>query len=333
MVKVSAISAANIAFIKYWGIQDETAVLPNNVSLSMTLSQCLSHCTLEGLEEGQPDEVWWQTPAGTLQPATAAFSLGVRRHLQRLRAECGGGRPVRVATSNNFPTGAGIASSASGFSALALAASHMWQAAPDAARLSVLARLSGSGSAARSAFGGYVTWPGDAQRPDSAACQLAPAEYWPLYDVIAIVDDEHKAVSSREGHRRAPGSPYYQQRQQQLPQRLDQTTEAILARDFNALTDAVETEAIDLHVIAMTSSPAIFYWQPATLAVLAAVRQLRLDGVPACATIDAGPNVHVICPEGSHSQVQEVIERVPGVRRVIVDCTGNGPSLTERHLL
>ena len=330
--KVSAVSAANIAFIKYWGMQDETAILPQNVSLSMTLEHCVSHCTVTELNDSASDEVWWLSDSGVLEPASMGFRQGVLNHLERLRRHFNGGCPVQVVTRNNFPTGAGIASSASGFSALAKAVCELWQQNAEGPQLSLLAKLSGSGSAARSAFGGFVEWPGDPDNAHSAARQIADADHWMLYDIIAVVDAGQKAVSSREGHRRAASSPYYPVRQRQLTARLEQVRLAIQTRDFPLLAEAVEEEAIDLHVIAMTSSPPIFYWQPATLAVLAAVRQLRADGLEVCATIDAGPNVHVICSSKHFLDVKKAVSQVRGVIQVIVDRTGSGPERSQHHL-
>lgn len=331
--KISAVSAANIAFIKYWGMQDEMAILPQNVSLSMTLEHCVSHCTVTELSAGSSDEILWLDETGILTPVSPEFRQGVMNHLSRLRSHFNGGCPVQVVTRNNFPTGAGIASSASGFSALAKAVCRLWQQEMDSSQLSLLAKLSGSGSAARSVFGGFVEWPGESGDARSAARQIADADHWRLYDIIAVVDAGQKAVSSREGHRRAGSSPYYSVRQQKLGGRLEQVRQAIKTRDFPLLAQAMEEEAIDLHVIAMTSSPPVFYWQPATLAVLATVRQLRTDGLHVCATIDAGPNVHVICSSEHHRDVKDAVSQVSGVLKVIVDRTGHGPGLTGHHLV
>ncbi|MGX5011136.1 diphosphomevalonate decarboxylase [Enterobacter asburiae] len=332
--KVSSISPANIAFIKYWGMRDEVAILPENVSLSMTLSCCVSHCTAETLAGNVEDEVWWKNERDELVPAPEKFREGVLNHLQQLRRYVSGSSSVRVAIHNNFPTGAGIASSASAFSSLALTISHLWKHhhPKELEQLSFLSRLSGSGSAARSVTGGYVEWPGNAEDAGSGARQLASADHWQLYDIIAVVDTSHKGVSSREGHRRAASSPYYSERQRLLPARLEQVRQAILQRDFTQLADAVERESIDLHVIAMTSTPPVFYWLPATLAVLAAVRRLRTDGLEVCATLDAGPNVHVICSAAHYLQVKKEISQIPGVLSTITDRVGNGPHITEAHL-
>lgn len=333
MKKITAVAGANIALIKYWGTQNVERVLPANPSISMTLQHCVSHCTVAPQDDPTgDDQVEWLNDADELEPAPPMFRDGVLRHLERLRrCTCRSGS-LRVATTNNFPTGAGIASSASGFAALTVAtcAALDWSANP--AELSRFARLSGSGSAARSVLGGFVEWPGDPRDPESAARQFAPPDHWPLCDLVAVIDPTHKAISSREGHRRAPSSPYYTRRLEILPDRTRRVRDALLARDFAHFAQAVEEEAIDLHLIAMSARPPTFYWQPGTVAVLEAVRCLRADGLDACATIDAGPNVHVLCIAAHARQVQEALAEVPSVRTIIADKVGDGPRFADKHL-
>ncbi len=330
-MKVTVEAPANIAFVKYWGARDLESALPANASLSMTLDRCRARTTVESAPDGR-DEVLLAGPGGELAEAPAAFARGVRRHLDQLRRWAGVEHRFRVATRNNFPTGAGIASSAAGFAALAVAVAASLQRDPDGDELSLLARLSGSGSAARSVLGGYVRWPADDADLAGPAAVLAPAEHWRLCDLVAVVDTAAKAVSSREGHRRAPSSPYFGLRQERLGQRLAKVERAILARDLERLGPIVEREAIDLHLIAMSSRPPIFYWQPGTLEVLEAVRRLRGDGVGAWSTMDAGPNVHVICEPGDEEAVASTLTGLPGVISVLRDRVGPGPRRIEEHL-
>ncbi|WP_433738873.1 diphosphomevalonate decarboxylase [Pseudomonas putida] len=332
MNPVSVSSPSNIALIKYWGMSDEQRTLPNNASLSMTLSQCVSLCTIESLSAGTTDEILWRTREGKLVPANASLRFGIEYHVGQLRQHFDHWQPLRIATSNSFPTGVGIASSAAGFSALAMAFALHCDQAFDGTRISELARLSGSGSAARSTFGGFVQWPGDARQLAGPAQQFAPAHHWSLHDLIAVVDTRHKKVSSRQGHHLAASSAFYPTRLDLLPQRLNTVRRAILNRDFNALADAVEREAIELHMIAMTSQPPVFYWQPTTLAILERVRQLRGEGLQVCATMDAGPNVHVLCTEQHRSLVFAALSNLPGIVRWIFDQVGDGPRQLDHHL-
>ena len=168
--------------------------------------------------------------------------------------------------------------------------------------------------------------------PESPAVALAPADHWPLCDLVAVVDTGSKSVSSREGHRRAPTSPHFAMRQEQLGERLAAVERAILDRDLATLGPIVEQEAIDLHLIAMSSQPPIFYWRPGTLEVLEAVRQLRAGGVGAWITMDAGPNVHVICEPGDEAAVATSLGELPRVVSLLRDRVGTGPVAIEEHL-
>lgn len=329
---------ANIAFVKYWGARDLERALPYHPSISMTLEVCRSLTTVEARSDLDRDQVFLAADDGTLAPASEAFAGRVRRHLDALRARTG--RPERflVATRNSFPAAAGLASSASGFAALAVAAARALGLPAEAAELSVLARLSGSGSAARSVLGGYVEWPvaGASPEPpsgDAPAAQLAPAASWDLRCVIALLETGAKEVSSLEGHRRAPTSPHFARRLELVPGRLDAVRRAIRERRLEGLGPVLETDAVELHAVAMTSEPPIFYWSPGTLAVLARVRQLRTGGVAAWSTMDAGANVHVLCTPEAEPEVAAALEAVPGVRAILRDRVGNGPREEDTDLL
>ena len=333
--KVTAIAPSNIAFLKYWGARDLDRALPQNVSLSMTLSRCVTRTTVERLGDGRATRVE-ELRDGRLAPAGPGFTARVVAHLVALVDDLGLPGPrqagYRVATTNTFPSSAGIASSASGFAALATAVAALSgrEVAPE--RLSLLARRSGSGSAARSVLGGFVEWPGSSDDPAAPARQLAPAEHWELYDLIAVVSTAPKEVSSRDGHARAPTSPHYDRRLRELPDRLELMRRAIADRDLPTLGAAVEAEAVELHLIAMSSQPPIFYWHPATLAVLERVRALRRDGVGVWATMDAGPNVHLICEPADAEAVAAAVAAVDGVERLIRDRVGSGPRPSDDHL-
>lgn len=337
-MKATAVAPSNLALVKYWGARDLDRAVPRHPSISMTLSRCRSRCTVETASEGgasSGDEVLTAGGGDGLEPAAPGFARPVLRHVERLRREAGGGPPVRVAARNNFPTGAGLASSASGFASLTLAAARVFglDLGPD--ELSVWARMSGSGSAARSTLGGYVEWPspgaGDMEGP---ARQLAPPGHWDLRDVIALVDPGEKAVSSREGHRRAGSSPHYRKRVELVGERLSEVRGALRQRDLARLGPVLERDAVELHLVAMSSRPPVFYWAPGTLRVMEAVRGLRSgEGAAAYYTIDAGPNVHVVCAPEDEERVVERLRELPPVREILRDRVGSGPRYDEEHLL
>jgi diphosphomevalonate decarboxylase len=324
---------ANIAFVKYWGARDLARALPYHPSISMTLETCRSLTSVEVKDTGGGDEVYLASDDGALAPASEAFAGRVRRHLDAIRRHTGRDERFRVATRNTFPAAAGLASSASGFATLAVAVAKALELEdPD---LSVLARLSGSGSASRSVYGGFVEWPTEATEM-APARQLAPAGHWPLACVIAVLESGPKEVSSLEGHRRATTSPHFARRLELVPERLDAVRSAIRDRDLGALGPVLERDAIELHTIAMTSQPAIFYWSPGTVAVLAAVRELRgegIDGIGAYSTMDAGANVHVICEPESADAVAGRLNAVQGVSRILRDRAGDGPRNETEELL
>ncbi len=334
MSKATFEAPANIAFIKYWGVREAALCLANNPSISMTLSHCVSTCTAETIDAAE-DEIWLAEPDGGFVAPKTAFSAPILRHLDRLRGELGippGTERLRIATRNNFPSAAGLASSASGFAALTLAAASALGRGLSPREASLLARRSGSGSACRSVLGGYVEWSGETDE-DSFARPLAPADHWDLRDIIAVVEIGEKSVSSREGHALAQTSPYYPRRLELIPDRLARVRRALEDRDLESLGSTIEEEAIDLHLIAMSSRPAIHYWSPGTIEVLRTVRELRQEGLAAWSTMDAGANVHVICEPDSEADLVDRLESLASVGFVIRDGVGEGPERSTEHLI
>jgi diphosphomevalonate decarboxylase len=239
----------------------------------------------------------------------------VHEHLGRVRRLAGIEVFADVTSENNFPTGTGIASSASAFAALTLAAARAAGLELSERQLSRLARL-GSGSACRSVPGGFVEWRAGEDDDTSYAYSIAPADHWDLVDNVAIISWAHKPTGSYQGHSLAGTSVLQNARTADAPRRLDICRQAVLQRDFEALTEVMELDSNLMHAVIMTSSPRLQYWQPPTLAVMQAVTEWRRSGVPACYTIDAGPNVHVICPEEYAEQVKNKLSQVPGVASV-----------------
>jgi len=305
---VTAAAHPNLALVKYWGNVDDALNLPANGSLSVNLSSATTTTTVAWEPALTGDEI---TLNGA--PADAATRARVTRHLDRVRTLAGFTTPARVTSVNDFPAAAGIASSASAFAALTLAATRAAGLQLEARALSALARL-GSGSACRSIPDGFAEWlPGTDDRT-SYAISLAPPSHWDLRITTLIIDDRPKAISSSRGHRVAPTSPFYQARLAALPHTLATVRAALLARDLPTLGLTVEREAIALHTIAMTSvlgeqpwASGIYYWQPATLAAIQAVQTWRQGGLPVYLTIDAGPNVHLLCEGDTQPALEQVL--------------------------
>jgi diphosphomevalonate decarboxylase len=244
--------------------------------------------------------------------------------LERVREMSGLHFHARVESENNFPTGTGIASSASGFAALTLAASRAAGLELDEPALSRLAR-SASGSACRSVPGGFVEWQAGDSDQNSYAFSIAPAGHWALVDCIAVVSQTHKSTTSQAGHLLADTSPLQAARVADAPRRLAICRQAILQRDFDALAQIVELDSNLMHAIMMTSTPPLFYWLPATVLVIQSVIAWRKGGMPVCYTIDAGPNVHVLCLAGYAQEITDRLSETDGVLRVLTAHPG-GPA-------
>ncbi len=309
----------NIAFIKYWGNRDATLRLPANGSISMNLAGLWTRTRVTFSPKATRDRLVLNG-----RESRGRALQRVRGVLDLVREASGLHYPALVESVNNFPTGAGIASSASAFAALAVAAAAAAGLHLSERDLSRLARR-GSGSACRSVPGGFVEWlPGTGDH-DSYAYSLAPPEHWALADCIAIVSAAHKPVGSTQGHALADTSPLQAPRVAQAEQRLRQCREAIQQRDFDALAEVIELDTHLMHAVMQTSRPPLLYWEPGTLEVMHTVRALRRQGIPAAYTIDAGPNVHVLCPTEFQETVRRALEALPGVQQVLVALPG-GPA-------
>jgi diphosphomevalonate decarboxylase len=313
VLAASAQASPNIALVKYWGNRDDDLRLPSNGSLSMTLGGLHTVARVAFDPAATVDTL---VIAG--QMASPAARVRVSQHLDLVRAATGLTLRARVDSSSNFPAGAGIASSASAFAAITLAATAAGNLTLDPPTLSRIARR-GSGSACRSIFGGFVEWQSGDDDSTSFAFPLAPAEHWPLVDLVAVVSQSPKSTGSTEGHRLAATSPLQAARVADTPRRLSACRQAVLHRDFAALAEVVELDSLMMHAVMMTSSPALVYWQPATLTVLHAVADWRRQGAGVCATVDAGPNVHCLCAPGQAQALRPRLQDLPGVD-IVFEC-------------
>lgn len=320
MPAATAEALSNIAFIKYWGNRDHSLRLPSNPSLSMNLAGLKTITTVAFEPDLERDDI---TING--QRAAGPAADRVTGHLNLVRALAGSSSAARVESRNTFPSGAGIASSASGFAALTVAAIAAAGMTLTESQLSALARR-GSGSASRSIPSGYVEWNigTEPSGADSYAVSIAPPDHWDLVDVIAVLSAAHKATGSTEGHGLAGTSPFQAARVAGAPERLNVCRRALVSRDFEALAAVVEEDAVAMHAVMMTSRPPLFYWQPLTLAIIAAVPLWRSAGLPVCFTVDAGPNVHCLTPSAHVAEVEQRL-RAFGVPEVLTAGAG-GPA-------
>ncbi|HSG46071.1 MAG TPA: diphosphomevalonate decarboxylase [Anaerolineales bacterium] len=323
MTTITAQANPNIAFIKYWGNRDNTLRIPSNGSISMNLDGLFTRTTVSFQESLSSDALiingYNITGKGLDR---VSYILDIIRGMADIYEH------AEVTTENNFPSGAGIASSASAFAALALAGSKAAELDLSEPELSRLARR-GSGSASRSIPSGFVEWQAGTTDEDSFAFSIAEPDHWKLADCVAIVSAAHKKTGSTEGHAIAPTSALQQARIADAPRRLDLCRDAILNRDFDSFASIVELDSDMMHSVMMTSTPQLHYWNSASLSVMSAVRQWRSEGLSVCYTVDAGPNVHVICPESESQTVDKKLREINGVMDVLVAKAGGAAKVVE----
>ena len=316
-MRATARAQPNIALVKYWGKKDVARNLPAVGSLSITLDDLWTTMEVEFDAALAGDELRINdAPAERLMPRVS----------QCLDLVAGEDRqPARVLSRCNFPIAAGLASSASSFAALVVAAASA--CGREAERLE-LAQLAGSvsGSAARSLYGGFVEL--DAAGEDIGLREIAAPADWPLEVIVAVTATRPKPVSSGEAMiTSASTSPFYRRWIEDQGPDLAAAHRAVVTRDFDALGRVAEHNCLKMHSVMWTSRPSIVYWNSATLACMHRVRELREAGRDVFFTIDAGPQVKAICPAGDADDLAAEMAGVPGVVDVLRSRLGPGATL------
>ncbi|MBS3051409.1 MAG: diphosphomevalonate decarboxylase [Candidatus Aenigmarchaeota archaeon] len=328
-MKATATANANIALVKYWGKRSSDPILPQNGSISMTCEGMATKTTVEFSE---------QYAEHTVTINDEEFKKDekdIHGHIDRVCKLAGIKQHARVVSESNFPVAAGLASSASGFSALTMAACQAAGLKLSPRELSILTRQ-GSGSACRSVFGGFVEWH-RGQRDDgsdSYAEEIVGKEYWPEFRMIAtIVESKKKPVSSRGGMAQTVATcPYYKDWLATVDGDLKVMKEAIEERDFEKVGSVAEFNALKMHATMITTKPSIIYWIPATMEIIHAVRQMREEGIQAYFTMDAGPNVKVLCQEQDVKEISMRLAELEGVTNTILCKPGDGAKIVTEHL-
>ncbi len=324
MKKITVISPANIAFVKYWGRRDDSLILPLNSSVSMNMSGCTTTTSCEW-GEWENDSIKIKYLGKEMIETTGVAREKSLKVVNRIRERLGTKLKVKIESENNFPEATGIASSASGFSALTKALYESYGENLSEREMSIETRLSGSGSASRSISDGFVVWEQGVKNDgsDSYAYSIADENHWDLRDIVCVVDVGNKKVSSGEGHIR-PKNEYMQSRLMHIDDRVKQTIEAIKSKDLEKLGVVTEIEAMSLHTVCMMSEPPIFYWTGATLELMAEIRKMREEGVLAYYTMDAGANVHIITEGRFESVIVSQVEKLPYVKQLILNKPAKG---------
>ncbi len=319
-MQAGAIAHPNVALIKYWGKRDTAKNLPATGSLSLTLDGLATRTRVRFGADLPADSV---TVNGMPDPRAAQRATYC---LDRLRALAGVTSYAQVETSNDFPTGAGLASSASGYAALVRAAAAALGIEGHAAELANIART-GSGSAPRSLYDGIVLLENVA---DGIACRsLRAPDEWPLHVVVAVTSTAAKAVGSTAGMERSRlTSPCYAGWLDTHPADLQTALECVEQRDFERIAVVSEHSCLKMHALAMSSQPPLVYWNAATMAAMQVVRDLRAAGTPVFFTIDAGPQLKAVCLPEAVADVRAALAAVPGVLQLLECRLGRGARVT-----
>ena len=315
---VTALAHPNVALVKYWGKREGAGNLPAVGSLSITLGG-LTTTTCVRIDDALAGDTFLLD--GRTDPAGLARVSGC---LDLFRALTGRSFHAEVDSRNDFPTSAGLASSASGFAALVAAVDRALGTALDRTVLAGLARRC-SGSAARSLFGGFVEIDPGAGDGEPLVRQVAPPEAWPLAVVVAVTATEEKAVGSSPGMRHtAATSPYYPAWVGGSGRDLEEARAAVARRDFQALADVSEHSCLKMHGVMLAARPGLVYWSGATVSCLQLIRELRRDGLGVFFTIDAGPQVKAVCLPGAADRVAAELGATPGVKKILRSNLGAG---------
>lgn len=324
-LQATANAQPNIALVKYWGKRDAALNLPAAGSLSITLDALHTRTRVCFDDAIDADDI-------TLDgERDAAQARKISAFLDLSRARAGITTRARVESGNDFPTGAGLASSASGFAALAVAVDRALGLGLDARALSVLARR-GSGSAARSVFGGFAEMAAGTRDDgeDAFATPLLDAGEWPLQVVVAITTRVKKSTSSSAGMQASQRtSPYYRDWVATVPHDLETARAAVRARDFEKLAAVSEASCLAMHAVMLATRPALIYWNAATLDCIQCIRALQLTGTGVFYTVDAGPQVKAVCLPEHASRVAEALHNLRGVEDVLVSGLGQGARVVE----
>lgn len=324
--KATAVAPSNIAFIKYWGRKKDPKLrLPENGSISMNLSNLLTTTTIEFNSKFKEDLVIFNGEKESLTDNRAI------KHIDRIRELAKINTKVKVVTENNFPTGTGLSSSASGFAALTVAGAKAAGLKLSEKELSILARQ-GSGSACRSIPDGFVEWLDGDTSETSYSKSLYSPDYWDIVDVVAVTSTQKKDVPSSTGHTLAQSSLFFAVRKENIKSKIIACKKYLQEKNFQKLGELIEAEALELHAIYLTSIPSLLYLLPSTLRVMHAVKKWRSEGLSVYFTLNTGQDIHLICEKKDAEKVAKLAEKIEGVQKTIINYPSVGARLVDKHL-
>lgn len=327
--KSTAIANANIALVKYWGKRNKELILPYNSSISMTCDGLFTITTVEFSDKYEKDIIIIN------DEELQKDEKDILGHLERIRKMAGIEEKVKVVSKSNFPVAAGLASSASGLAALTLAATKAAGLDLKQKDLSILARQ-GSGSACRSIYGGFVEWlKGEKEDgSDSYAKQLVDENYWPEFRmIVTILSEEKKKIGSRSGMAQTVKTcPYYQGWLKTVEEDLRIIKEGILEKNFTKVGLQAEYNCLKMHALMITTRPPIIYWRSTTMEIIQHVINWRQEGLECYFTIDAGPNVKVLCLQKDEKEINKRLLGLEGTIKTIITKPGDDAKIIDRHL-
>lgn len=328
-MKSTAIANANIALVKYWGKRNKELILPYNSSISMTCDGLHTKTTVEFSNEYDNDTILIN------DEELKKDEKDIMSHIERIRKMANIKEKAKIVSESNFPVAAGLASSASGLAALTVAAAKASGLNLSERELTILARL-GSGSASRSICEGFAEWHcGErSDGSDSYAETIAKKSHWPEFRMIAcIVSEAKKAVGSRAGMAQTVANcPYYEGWLKSIDTDLDNVRNGIRERNFTLVGSTAEYNALKMHATMMATKPAIIYWAPATVEIMHNVMLWREQGLESYFTMDAGPQVKILCLEKDLDELQSRLQELNSIKKTIICKPGDGAKIVDEHL-
>ena len=334
ILRATAEATPNIAIIKYWGKRDEKLILPQQSSISVTLNMLKTRTTIAFSEQFKQDEIWINnkklTTAEELEKALP--QLDVIRNIAKTNMK------AKIVSYSVAPVAAGLAGSASGLCAIAVAAIKALVLDVDYKKLSILCRI-GSGSACRSVYGGFVEWlrGTNPDGSDSYAVQIVDENYWPEFRiVIGIAESGEKKVKSRAGMRQTVAtSILYNSRLAYLPKVLEETRKAILEKNLVKLCEIAMRDSNNMHAVMLDTWPPIIYLNDISKEVIYSIHELNQSEIKAGYSFDAGPNPAIFTIDKYVGQIEKILKDC-GIEEIIVSKVGSGPKILEsekEHLI
>ncbi len=331
-MKATAIANANIALVKYWGKRNKELMLPCNSSISMTTEGLSAQTTVEFSDDYNEDQLILN--GEEIKAGTNDYDEYVGTFMKVVREMTKTETKFEIVSNNNFPTSAGLASSAAGFAALAAAVNKALDMGLNKKELSMLARR-GSGSATRSIMGGFVEWKKGRKEDgsDSFAKQLAKEHYWPEFRMIVCVTSEkEKKIKSRAGMAQTVSNcAMYPCWLKSVNDDLKIIRESIKEKNFTKVGQHSQLNCLKMHATMISTSPPIIYWNPTTIKIMQSVLEWN-EEIESYFTMDAGPQVKILCLEKDMEEIKKRLHEIEGIENLIETMPGKGVQITNKHL-